>query len=152
MPFMDLAHCPTPVDRDRLRWLASQYYNTFWNFQNVATLISRKVDRAHTGVVGCACRRLLLYLDDQEPLQKVVDLLDCEDIVETATILVNAIINTIVNDLSIDHAELLHTFAGSMDLQKLLAVWLDESSNEFIWEYSTDELDVLLIWRKVISG
>jgi hypothetical protein len=61
-------------------------------------------------------------LDDQEPLQKVVDLLDCEDIVETATILVNAIINTIVNDLSIDHAELLHTFAGSMDLQKLLAV------------------------------
>jgi hypothetical protein len=46
----------------------------------------------------------------------------------------------------------LHTFAGSMNLQKLLAVWLDESSNEFIWEYSTDELDVLLIWRKVISG
>jgi hypothetical protein len=61
-------------------------------------------------------------LDDQKPLQKVVDFLDCEDIIETVTILVDAIINTIVNDLSIDHAELLRTFAGSMYLQKLLAV------------------------------
>jgi hypothetical protein len=61
-------------------------------------------------------------LDDQKPLQKVVDLLDCEDIIKTETILVDAIINTVVNDLSIDHAELLRTFAGSMDLQKLLAV------------------------------
>jgi hypothetical protein len=142
---MDLAHCPTPVDRDRLRRLASQYDHTFWHFQNVATLISRKVDRDHTGIVGCHRGRFLLYLDDQKPLQKVVDLLDCEDIIETVTILVDAIKNTIVNDLSIDHAELLRTFAGSMYLQKLLAVWLDESSNEIIWKCSTDELCVLLI-------
>jgi hypothetical protein len=84
-------------------------------------------------------------------LQKAINLLYSKYIVETTATLVDSIINIVVDNLRIDHAELLHTFTGSMDLQELLAIRLDENSNVIVWKYSSDKLDVLLVWWKVIS-